>query len=258
MYWKNERIAHFRSFLHFWWAMWVNRSCRSNQMSNVSKSLRSLTKNEWPWVIPSGCLEEMSDRERMPQVAHQRIYFSDRRDSTRHRLTKMWLTQPLPPHALWDEQVVQYTADRAGRGWVSLIFGRRWWVLSLLSLKYILWCTPSSETVQHRVAFGMDSIRFSLDEQKVSDSVSSFPETIASIPHSESSQWWLHIREKKCHEIIDPFSYKINSFGPQLNVTLITQAIVPKWCTRLKSLFEIILLAWICAVQCALSFNINF
>ena len=28
----------------------------------------------------------------------QRIYISDRRDSTRHRLTKMWLTQPL--HAL--------------------------------------------------------------------------------------------------------------------------------------------------------------
>ena len=43
---KNERIANFRSFPLFWWAMWVNRSFRSNQMSDVSESLRSLTKNE--------------------------------------------------------------------------------------------------------------------------------------------------------------------------------------------------------------------
>ena len=31
-------------------------------------------------------------------LKYQRIYISDRRDSTRHRLTKIWLTQPL--HAL--------------------------------------------------------------------------------------------------------------------------------------------------------------
>ena len=30
-------------------------------MSDVSESLRSLTKNEWPWVICSGRSEEMSD-----------------------------------------------------------------------------------------------------------------------------------------------------------------------------------------------------
>ena len=34
--------------------------------------------------------------------------------------------------------IVQYTADRAGRGWESQIFGRRRGVLSLLSLIYIL------------------------------------------------------------------------------------------------------------------------
>ena len=37
-------------------------------MSNVSKLL---TKNEQPWAIRSGRLEEMSDRERIAQVAHQ-------------------------------------------------------------------------------------------------------------------------------------------------------------------------------------------
>ena len=45
----------------FWWAMWVNRSFRSNQMSDVSESLISLTKNEQPWAICSGRSEEMSD-----------------------------------------------------------------------------------------------------------------------------------------------------------------------------------------------------
>ena len=29
-------------------------------MSDVSESLISLTKNDWPWAIRSGCLEEMS------------------------------------------------------------------------------------------------------------------------------------------------------------------------------------------------------
>ena len=41
-------------------------------MSDVSKSLRSLTKNEQPWAIRSGCSEEMSDREQIAQVAHQK------------------------------------------------------------------------------------------------------------------------------------------------------------------------------------------
>ena len=41
--------------------MWVNRSFHSNQMSNVSELLISLTKNEQPGVIHSGRSEEMSD-----------------------------------------------------------------------------------------------------------------------------------------------------------------------------------------------------
>ena len=41
--------------------MWVNRSFFSNQMSNVSKPLISLTKNEQQWAIRSGCSEEMSE-----------------------------------------------------------------------------------------------------------------------------------------------------------------------------------------------------
>ena len=51
-------FAHFRSFSLYWWAMWVNRSFCSNQMSAVSKSLILLIKNEQPWAIRS---EEMSD-----------------------------------------------------------------------------------------------------------------------------------------------------------------------------------------------------
>ena len=31
-----------------------------------------LTKNEWPWAIRSHCSEEMSERERIAQVAHQK------------------------------------------------------------------------------------------------------------------------------------------------------------------------------------------
>ena len=41
-------------------------------VSDVSESLISLTKNERPWAICSGRSEEMSDHERIPQVAHQK------------------------------------------------------------------------------------------------------------------------------------------------------------------------------------------
>ena len=46
-------------------------------MSDVSELLRSLTKNEQPWAIGSGRSEEMSDRERITQVAHQCEEMSD-------------------------------------------------------------------------------------------------------------------------------------------------------------------------------------
>ena len=54
------------------WAMWENRSGHSPKLSDVSELLRSLTKNEQPWVICSGRLEEMSLREWIAQVAHQK------------------------------------------------------------------------------------------------------------------------------------------------------------------------------------------
>ena len=69
---------------------------------------------------------------------NQRIYISDRRDSAHHRLTKIWLTQPLPALS-----AVYCTTCLAGRGWLSQIFVRRWHVLNLLSLMYVLWCEPS-------------------------------------------------------------------------------------------------------------------
>ena len=58
---RNERIPHFRLFLLFWWAMWVNHSFRINQMSDVSELLRSLTKkqaipSEIKWANSQPCL----------------------------------------------------------------------------------------------------------------------------------------------------------------------------------------------------------
>ena len=46
-------------------------------MSNVSESLRSLTKNEQPWAIHSGRSKEMSDSEQIAQVAHQNERMSE-------------------------------------------------------------------------------------------------------------------------------------------------------------------------------------
>ena len=44
----------------------------SPKMSDVSELLRLLTKNERPWAIRSGPSEEMSDREGIVQIAHQK------------------------------------------------------------------------------------------------------------------------------------------------------------------------------------------
>ena len=41
-------------------------------VSDVSKLLRLLTKNEWPWAIRSGHSPKMSDHEQIAQVAHQK------------------------------------------------------------------------------------------------------------------------------------------------------------------------------------------
>ena len=41
-------------------------------MSDVSESLRLLTKNEQPWAIRSGSSPKMSDHEIIAQVAHQK------------------------------------------------------------------------------------------------------------------------------------------------------------------------------------------
>ena len=46
-------------------------------MSDVSETIRSLTKNERPRAIYSGRSEEMSDRERIAQVAHQNERMSE-------------------------------------------------------------------------------------------------------------------------------------------------------------------------------------
>ena len=47
------------------------------------------------------------------------------------------VTHPTSPCVLSDGQVVEFTADRVGKGWVSHIFVRP--AVPLLSLLYILW-----------------------------------------------------------------------------------------------------------------------
>ena len=60
------------SFPLFWWAMWANRSGGSPKMSDVSKWLRSLTKNERPWAIRSGA-HFFAKNERFAQKTRERI-----------------------------------------------------------------------------------------------------------------------------------------------------------------------------------------
>ena len=43
---------------------------RSFLLSVVSKLLRSIRTNKWPWMICSGCSEGMRDREQIAQVTH--------------------------------------------------------------------------------------------------------------------------------------------------------------------------------------------
>ena len=69
IYWKNKWIAHFLFFGER--CEWIAQVIPP-KMSDVSQSLRSLTKNERPWAIRSGRSEEMSDREQIAQVAHQK------------------------------------------------------------------------------------------------------------------------------------------------------------------------------------------
>ena len=55
------------SFPLFWWAMWVNRSGHLPKMSDVSKLLRSFTKNELPWAIVRDWLRLLTKNERMSE-----------------------------------------------------------------------------------------------------------------------------------------------------------------------------------------------
>ena len=52
--------------------MWANHSGHSPKMSDVSKSLRLLTKTERPWAICSHCLPKISNYEQIAQVTHQK------------------------------------------------------------------------------------------------------------------------------------------------------------------------------------------
>ena len=58
-------------YIHFYFLKMSESLIPSFLMSDVSESLRSLTKNERPWAICTGHSEEMSDHERITQVAHQ-------------------------------------------------------------------------------------------------------------------------------------------------------------------------------------------
>ena len=69
----NERCERISQVAHQKWAMWANLSGCSPKMSNVSESLRLLTKNEWSWAIRSGSSPKMSDHERFLKVSNERI-----------------------------------------------------------------------------------------------------------------------------------------------------------------------------------------
>ena len=79
------------SFPLFWWAMWVNRSGRSPKMSDVSKSLRSLTKNERPWANRSGLSPKMSEWANcsfFERIAHSLIFSQKTSDSLRKPISE--------------------------------------------------------------------------------------------------------------------------------------------------------------------------
>ena len=71
-------------------------------MGNCTKTISRLTKRAH-WIIvlykKKSCILIGLSIHTILNASlsfSQRIYISDRRDSTSHRLTKMWLTQPLP------------------------------------------------------------------------------------------------------------------------------------------------------------------
>ena len=67
-----------KSLIHSFWVSDVSDcSGRSPKMSDVSESLKSLTKNQRPWAICSHRSEELSDHERIAQVAHQKWGMSE-------------------------------------------------------------------------------------------------------------------------------------------------------------------------------------
>ena len=71
------------------------------------------------------CISGFRSANTVGITIHQRIYVHIslvEGTAISHRLSIIWLTQPLPACSVGsytDGQVVQYTADRAGRGWVS-------------------------------------------------------------------------------------------------------------------------------------------
>ena len=81
-------------------------------------------------------------------TAH-RIYISVIEGTAPAIVLQRFYSLNLFPPALSDGQVMQYTADRVGRGWVSQILVRRWHVLSLLSVMYTLWgsCTENRKSM---------------------------------------------------------------------------------------------------------------
>ena len=59
-----------------------------NKWATVSKSLRSLKSNEWPWANRSGRPWQMSDHERFAQVAHDK--WANERFALKNLANKIW------------------------------------------------------------------------------------------------------------------------------------------------------------------------
>ena len=62
-------------------------------MSDVSKSLRLLTKNEWPWAICSGRSEEISDCEQIARLLTKNERMSESLIFLSESLIRLFLDQ---------------------------------------------------------------------------------------------------------------------------------------------------------------------
>ena len=111
-------------------------------VSDVSESLRSLTKNEQPWAIRSGRSEEMSNCEQIAQVAHQKwanewtaTFMS--KSENRWANSQPWL---IGTYYLFDLRIFIELIDTYGWNWSMQFYWTDLYILLNLIRAYLLSC----------------------------------------------------------------------------------------------------------------------